>query len=72
MTLQDLYRHLISLGITFVATFFLVMSFEVTSPNFVFSAMTIKVVALSGLIAASRSVAKIIYELCYNFLSTKK
>lgn len=65
-------RHLVSLGITFVATFFLVMSFEISDPDFVFSAISIRALAMSALIAGARAVAKIVYELCYDLLSKKK
>lgn len=69
MTKEALKRHLISLAITFVATFFLVMSFEISDPAFVFTATSLKVLALSALIAGARAVAKIIYEIAYSLLS---
>ena len=72
MTKENIKRHLISLGITFVASFFLVVGFQLSDPNFVFTIVAIKAVVLSGLIAATRAVAKIVYEICYNLLSTKE
>lgn len=65
-------RHVISLGITFLASFFLVVSFAVMSDQFTFSVAAIKSIAIAGLIAGSRAVAKIVYELCYNYLSNKR
>lgn len=72
MTKENIKRHLISLVLTFLATFFLVVGFEMADPNFVFSAVSIKIVALAGLIAGARAVAKIVYEISYNYLSPKK
>jgi len=69
MTNYALKRHMISIGITFVSTFFLVISFEIGNPDFVFSTDAIKVVALSGITAGARAVGKMIYELCYSLLN---
>ena len=72
MTKENIKRHLISLALTFVASFFLVTGFQLSSPDFVFSADAIRIAALAGLISGTRAVAKIVYEFCYNFLSTNK
>jgi hypothetical protein len=68
---NNIKRHLISLAITFVATFLLVVCFQISSDEFVFSKTSLVALALSGLIAGTRAVAKIIYELAYNLLSSK-
>ena len=72
MKKNTLKRHLISSGITFVATFFLVVSFAIGSDDFVFSKSSFVALVISGLIAGTRAVAKIIYEIAYNLLSSKK
>jgi hypothetical protein len=72
MTFQDFKRHLISLGITFVATFLLVTGLAMSQDNFVFSKDAVIITVLSAASAGARAVAKIVYELCYSFLSTKK
>jgi hypothetical protein len=62
MSKKDLKRHAISALITFVATFLLVVSFELKNPEFIFSTYSLKALVLSGLIAGVRAVAKIVYE----------
>lgn len=68
MSITTFKRHIVSLLVTFVATFLLVISFEISDPDFVFSTTTLRVLALSGLIAGARSVAKIVYEIVYDLL----
>lgn len=63
--------HLISAGITFVATFFLVMSFTISDVNFAWTKESIQATIVAAVIAATRSLAKVIYELCYQLLKKK-
>lgn len=65
-------RHLVSAGITFVATFFLVVGFELSSPDFVFTKVALQTVAVSALVAGTRALAKVIYECSLELLSKKK
>lgn len=71
MTTENILRHLRSLLVTFVASFLLVVAFEISSDDFVFSVEALKITTLAGLIAGARAVAKIIYELAYNYLFKK-
>lgn len=68
MTLEAIKRHLVSLVVTFVATFLLVISFEISNPDFNFSLDALRVLAVSGIVAGARSVAKIVYEVVYDLL----
>jgi hypothetical protein len=72
MTMKTFYRHLISAGITFIATFFLVVGFAISQDTFVFSKDALMAVIASAMAAAARALGKIIYELCYTLLSAKK
>lgn len=63
MTNEAIKRHAISIGITFVSSFFLVVGFELSNPEFAFNTDAIKVVVMSGFIAGSRAVFKFIFEL---------
>lgn len=63
--------HLISAGITFVATFFLMMSLTISNTNFTWTKESIQAGVVAATVAATRSLAKIIYELCSELLSKK-
>jgi len=71
MTAQDLKRHLISIAITFVSTFFLVFSFALSDEAFTFSRSAIMGVLGGALIAGIRAVAKVVYEIARSVLSDK-
>lgn len=72
MTMNTFYRHLISAGITFVATFFLVAGLAISQENFILSKEALVLVAVSAMTAAARALGKIVYEFCYTLLSAKK
>lgn len=65
-------EHLISAVITFVATFFLMMSLMISDANFTWSKESFQALVVACAISATRTVAKIIYELCSQLLSKKK
>ena len=69
--IEHIKRHLISAGITFVATFFLIFSFGIGSDSFTFSKDALLALAGSALVAGVRALAKIIYEVAYDILQTK-
>jgi len=71
MTKETTVRHFISFLITFVATFLLVFSLGLSSDTFVFSKDALLSLGVSALISAIRSLAKIIYEITYDYLQTK-
>ena len=71
MTKETIKRHLISLFITFIATFLLVIAFEFKSDDFVFSVDAIKIVMLSGVVAGARAVFKLVYEIVFNYTSSR-
>lgn len=62
-TKEAIKRHAISLGITFISSFFLIVGFQISNPDFVFTTDAIRSVALAGLISATRAVGKLVYEL---------
>ena len=63
MTKETIKRYAISIGITFVSSFFLIVSFELSNPEFAFTVSGIKIVVLAGIAAGSRAVFKLIYEI---------
>ncbi len=72
MTKEDLKRHAISAGITFVATFAFFFFGLVATESFKFSWDALYAASLGAFIAATRAVAKIIYEWAAELLSSKK
>lgn len=71
MTKETIKRHLISLFITFIATFLLVIAFEFKSDDFIFSVDAIRIVILSGIVAGARAVFKLIYEIVLSYVSSR-
>jgi hypothetical protein len=71
MTKDAIIRHLISAGITFVATFFLIFALGLGEETFTFSKDAVVALAGSALVAGVRALAKIIYEIAYDILNTK-
>lgn len=57
-----------SAGITFVATFLLVVSLEIGQDNFVFSQDSLLALVISGLVASTRAVARIIYDIVKEYV----
>jgi hypothetical protein len=57
-----------SAGITFVATFLLVVSLEIGQDNFVFSQDSLLALVISGLVASTRAVARIIYNIVKEYV----
>lgn len=72
MTKETIKRHLISLGLTFVATFFLYVGLMIKDDAFIFTTTALQGIFVGGVIAATRAIAKVIYEICYDLLSVKK
>lgn len=70
--MTNLKDHLISAGITFIAAFFLVMGLTISDPGFTWSKESFQALVVSATIAATRSLAKIIYELCSELLAKKQ
>ena len=71
LTKDTIKRHLISLAITFFATFLLVVSGAVMSPDFDFTKDAILGIIAGGLVAGARAIAKVIYEVVYDIAQTK-
>jgi len=69
--MTSLKEHLISAGITFTATFFTVIGFTLSQPNFTFSKEALVATIVAGLIAAVRSLAKVIYEVSSSIVVEK-
>ena len=69
---QDIKRHLISAGITFIATFVMMICAFISADNFVFSKTTILAGIVGAIFTASRASVKIIYEVCVMLTSKEE
>jgi len=69
---ETIKRHLISAGVTFVATFAVIFSAGIMDINFIFDKVSITALLGGALMAAVRAVAKIIREVSLSLLSNKE
>lgn len=69
---QKIKDHLISAVLTFVSTFLLFFCGLVMTESFKFSWDALYAAILGGLSAATRAIAKILYEQAVEFLSSRK
>lgn len=71
-TKANIKRHLISAAITFVATFLFFFCGLVMTEQFKFTWDALYAASLGGFIAGARAVAKIIYEVAGEVLSSEE
>jgi len=72
MTKENIKRYLVSSGVTFLGSFFLIVGGTMMQDDFVFTKTAVYAATFSGLMVGARAVAKIVYEIGYDLLSTKE
>jgi len=72
MTKENIKRYIISSLVTFLGSFFLIVGGTMMQSDFVFTKTAIYAATFSGLMVGARAVAKIVYEIGYDLLSSNK